>query len=64
MGQKYNIANMRLNHKYQKGPDKITKLKFKKEMGKNWLSNSMRDEWNGLCNQVVSVELLESLEKI
>ncbi len=31
-------------------------LMFKKETGRNWFSNTVVDDWNGLSNQAVSAE--------
>ena len=33
---------------------KLEKFRFKKEIGKNWFTNRIVDEWNRLSSHVVS----------
>ena len=42
---------------------KIEKSRFKKDIGKNWFSNRVVDEWNGLSSQVVSAKTIESFKR-
>ena len=41
---------------------KLEKFRFKKEIGRNWFSNRVVDEWNGLSKQVVSAKSLGSFK--
>ena len=42
---------------------KIEKNRYKKEIGKNWFSNRVVGEWNGLSSQVVSARTIESFKR-
>ena len=42
---------------------KLEKFRFKKEIGRNWFSNRVVDECNGLSKQVVSAESLRSFKR-
>ena len=37
---------------------KLEKFRFKKEIGKNWFTNRVVDEWNRLSNHVVSAKFI------
>ena len=37
--------------------------RFKKDTGKNWFSNRVVDEWNGLSSQVVGARTIESFKR-
>ena len=37
---------------------KLEKFRFKREIRRNWFSNRMVDEWNGLNNNFVSAETI------
>ena len=41
---------------------KLEKFRIRKEMGRNWLSNRVVDEWNGLCGHVVRGESMGSFK--
>ena len=41
---------------------KLEKRRFRKEIGKNWFTNRVVNEWNGLSRQVVSAESLGSFK--
>ena len=41
---------------------KLEKRRFRKEIGKNWFTNRVVNDWNGLSRQVVSAESLESFK--
>ena len=41
---------------------KIEKNRYKKEIRKNWFSNRVVDEWNGLSSQVVSGKTIENFK--
>ena len=40
----------------------LKKFRFKKEIGRNWFSNRVVDEWNGLSNQVVGANTIGSFK--
>ena len=42
---------------------KIDKNRYKREIGKNWFSNRVVDEWNGLSSQIVSARTIESFKR-
>ena len=42
---------------------KIEKSRNKKEIGKNWFTDRVVDEWNGLSRQVVSAKTIESFKR-
>ena len=42
---------------------KLEKSRYKKEIGKNWFSNRVVDEWNALSGQVVSARTIESFKR-
>ena len=42
---------------------KIEKSRYKKELGKNWFSNRVVDEWNRLSSQVVGAKTIESFKR-
>ena len=42
---------------------KLDKFRFKKEIGKNWFTNRVVDEWNKLSNHVVSAETISCFKK-
>ena len=42
---------------------KLEKSRYKKELGKNWFSNRVVDEWNRLSSQVVGAETIESFKR-
>ena len=42
---------------------KIDKYRYKKEIGRNWFSNRVVDEWNGLNSQVISARTIESFKR-
>ena len=42
---------------------KIEKSRYKKELGKNWFSNRVVDEWNKVSSQVVGVKTIESFKR-
>ena len=42
---------------------KLEKFGFRREIGCNWFSNRVVDEWNGLSNHIVSVETMGRFER-
>ena len=42
---------------------KIEKSRYKKELGRNWFSNRVVDEWNRLSSQVVGAKTIESFKR-
>ena len=38
---------------------KLKKFRFKKEIGKNWFTNRVVDEWNRLSSHVVSAKSID-----
>ena len=42
---------------------KLEKFRFRKEIGKNWFTNRVVDEWNRLSGQVVSANTLQCFKK-
>ena len=37
---------------------KLEKFRFRREIGRNWFSNRIVDEWNGLSNNIVSAQTM------
>ena len=37
----------------------VRKFMLRREIGKNWSSNRVVDEWNGLSNHIVTAETIE-----
>ena len=42
---------------------KLDKFRFRREIGRNWFTNRVVDEWNKLSNFVVSAGTLESFKR-
>ena len=42
---------------------KLEKYRFNKEMGRNWFTNMMVDDWNRLSQQVVSAKTIGSFKR-
>ena len=42
---------------------KLDKVRFKKEIGRNWFTNRVVDEWNRLSKDVVSAKTVDSFKK-
>ena len=42
---------------------KLEKFRFKREIGDNWFSNRVVDDWNRLNNHIVSAQTLGSFTK-
>ena len=42
---------------------KLDKFRFRKEIGKNWFTNRVVDEWNKLSVNVVNAETIDSFKK-
>ena len=42
---------------------KLDKLRFRREMGRNWFSNRVVDEWNRLNNHIVDAQTLGSFKR-
>ena len=42
---------------------KREKCRFRKEMGRNWCSNRIAHEWNGVSNHIVSAERMGSFKR-
>ncbi len=42
---------------------KLDKFKFSKDIGKNWLTSSVADEWNRLRSPVVNPDNIESFKR-
>ena len=42
---------------------KLDKFRFNKDIGKNWFTNRVVDEWNGLSTHVVSANTLDSFKR-
>ena len=41
----------------------LEKCRFSKEIGRNWFTNRVMDDWNRLIQQVVSAQTIGSLKK-
>ena len=41
---------------------KLDKFRFRKEIGKNWFTNRVVDEWNKLSINVVNAETIDSFK--
>ena len=42
---------------------KLEKCRYSKEIGRNWLTNRMVDDWNILSHQVVSAQTIGSFKR-
>ena len=42
---------------------KLEKFRFRREIGKNWFSNRVVDEWDRLGNHIVSAQTLGSFKR-
>ena len=42
---------------------KQEKFRFRREIGRNWFSNTEVDEWNRLCNHIVGVKTMGSFKR-
>ena len=42
---------------------KLDKFRFKKDIGKNWFTNRVVNEWNRLGEHVVSAETIDSFKR-
>ena len=42
---------------------KLEKCKFSKEIGRNWFTNRVVDDWNTLSQQVVSAQNIGSIKR-
>ena len=42
---------------------KLVKCRFNKEIGRNWFTNRVVDDWNRLSQQVVSAQTIGSFKK-
>ncbi len=42
---------------------KLDKFRFNKDIGKNWFTNRVVDEWNRLSGHVVSANTIDSFKK-
>ena len=42
---------------------KLEKCKFNKEIGRNWFTNRVVDDWNRLSQQIVNAQTIGSLKR-
>ena len=42
---------------------KLDKFRFRKEIGRNWFTNRVVDEWNGLTAHVINANTIESFKR-
>ena len=42
---------------------KLEKFRFRIEIGRNWITNRVVDEWNRLSNHIVSAEKMKSFKR-
>ncbi len=43
---------------------KLDKFKFSKDIGRNWFTNRVVDEWNRLSSHVVSANTIDTFKKM